>query len=125
MWKINASSYGSMTTLIDTDGSRSVRVGDVMVSNPQGSTSSFRQLHERHPKNPDYWTINYEHPGRWCGEIARASRREHHDREPSESAPNGSKPKSEAFAAVLHRHAELPRQRTCGASHSPADHWTW
>lgn len=36
MWKIDDSSYGSMTTLIDTDGLRSIRVGDVMVSNPQG-----------------------------------------------------------------------------------------
>ena len=36
MWKIDDSSYGSMTTLIDTDGLRSIRIGDVMVSNPQG-----------------------------------------------------------------------------------------
>ena len=36
MWKIDDSSYGSMTTWIDTDGLRSIRIGDVMVSNPQG-----------------------------------------------------------------------------------------
>ena len=64
MWKIDASSYDSMTTVIDTDGLRSIRIGDVMVSNPQGwyylFPGSYRM--EATPKNPDYWTINYEHP---------------------------------------------------------------
>lgn len=64
MWKIDVFSYGSMTTFIDTDGLRSIRIGDILVSNPQGSyllfPGSYRM--EATPKNPDYWTINYEHP---------------------------------------------------------------
>jgi hypothetical protein len=64
MWKIDDSSYGSMTTLIDTDGLRSIRIGDVMVSNPQGWYYLFPGSYriEAAPKNPAYWTINYEHP---------------------------------------------------------------
>ncbi len=41
MWKIDASSYDSMTTLIDTDGLRSIRIGDILVSNPRGSYLLF------------------------------------------------------------------------------------
>lgn len=68
MWKIDDSSYGSMTTLIDTDGLRSIRVGDVMVSNPQGWYYLFPGSYriEATPKNPAYWTINYEHPRFTC-----------------------------------------------------------
>ena len=68
MWKIDDSSYGSMTTLIDTDGLRSIRIGDVMVSNPQGWYYLFPGSYriEATPKNPAYWTINYEHPRFTC-----------------------------------------------------------
>ena len=95
MWKIDASSYDSMTTLIDTDGLRSIRVGDVMVSNPQGwyylFPGSYRM--EATPKNPDYWTINYEHPpGRWCRgnphELRDASFHDRAEREAHPMDPN-------------------------------------
>ena len=95
MWKINASSYGSMTTLIDTDGLRSIRIGDILVSNPQGSylllPGSYRM--EATPKNPDYWTINYEHPpDRWCRgnphELRDASFHDRAEREAHPMDPN-------------------------------------
>ena len=57
-----------MTTLIDTDGLRSIRIGDVMVSNPQGWYYLFPGSYriEATPKNPSYWTINYEHARFTC-----------------------------------------------------------
>ena len=68
MWKIDASSYGSMTTLIDTDGLRSIRVGDVMVKPPGLVLPFSRQLpHGSHPQEPRLLDDQLRAPpGRWC-----------------------------------------------------------
>ena len=120
MWKINASSYGSMTTLIDTEGLRSIRIGDILVSNPQGSylllPGSYRM--EATPKNPDYWTINYEHPlADGAGEIrTNMWRTTPFTIEPSEKLTQWIQTESEAFAASCRTGTPDPaRQRTCGA----------
>ena len=119
MWKINASSYGSMTTLIDTDGLRSIRIGDILVSNPQGSylllPGSYRM--EATPKNPDYWTINYEHPlTDGAGEIRTNFATRAFTIEPSEKLTQWIQTESEAFAASCRTGTPDPaRQRTCGA----------
>ena len=119
MWKINASSYGSMTTLIDTDGLRSIRIGDILVSNPQGSylllPGSYRM--EATPKNPDYWTINYEHPlADGAGEIRTNLWTTPFTIEPSEKLTQWIQTESEAFAASCRTGTPDPaRQRTCGA----------
>ena len=120
MWKINASSYGSMTTLIDTDGLRSIRIGDILVSNPQGSylllPGSYRM--EATPKNPDYWTLNYEHPlADGAGEIrTNMWRTTPFTIEPSEKLTQWIQTESEAFAASCRTGTPAPaRQRTCGA----------
>ena len=119
MWKIDDSSYGSMTTLIDTDGLRSIRVGDVMVSNPQGwyylFPGSYRM--EATPKNPDYWTINYEHPlADGAGEIRTNFATRAFTIEPSEKLTQWIQTESEAFAASCRTGTPDPaRQRTCGA----------
>ena len=119
MWKINASSYGSMTTLIDTDGLRSIRIGDILVSNPQGSylllPGSYRM--EATPKNPDYWTINYEHPlADGAGEIRSNLWTTPFTIEPSEKLTQWIQTESEAFAASCRTGTPDPaRQRTCGA----------
>ena len=110
MWKIDDSSYGSMTTSIDTDGLRSIRIGDISVSNPQGShlllPGSYRM--EATPKNPDYWTINYEHPlADGAGEIRTNIVINPFTIEPSEKL---------TFAASCRTGTPDPaRQRTCGA----------
>ena len=119
MWKIDASSYDSMTTVIDTDGLRSIRIGDVMVSNPQGwyylFPGSYRM--EATPKNPDYWTINYEHPlADGAGEIRTNVRTSPFTIEPSEKLTQWIQTESEAFAASCRTGTPDPaRQRTCGA----------
>ncbi len=60
--EINAySSYGSMTTLIDCETACGIRVGDVMVRRPQGSTSSLPGGC-RAPRTPTLLDVNYEHP---------------------------------------------------------------
>lgn len=118
MWKIDISSYDSMTTLIDTDGLRSIRVGDVMVSNPQGwyylFPGSYRM--EATPKNPDYWTINYEHPlADGAGEIRTNIVINPFTIEPSEKLTQWIQTESEAFAASCRTGTPDPaRQRTCG-----------
>ena len=119
MWKINASSYGSMTTLIDTEGLRSIRIGDILVSNPQGSylllPGSYRM--EATPKNPDYWTINYEHPlADGAGEIRTNFATRAFTIEPSEKLTQWIQTESEAFAASCRTGTPDPaRQRTCGS----------
>lgn len=119
MWKINASSYGSMTTLIDTEGLRSIRIGDILVSNPQGAylllPGSYRM--EATPKNPDYWTINYEHPlADGAGEIRTNFATRAFTIEPSEKLTQWIQTESEAFAASCRTGTPDPaRQRTCGA----------
>ena len=120
MWKIDVSSYGSMTTVIDTDGLRSIRIGDILVSNPRGSYLLFPGSYcmEATPKNPEYWTLNYEHPwpmgqGKSGTNMWRTTpftidaEREAHPMDPTES---------EAFAASCRTGTPNPaRQRTCGA----------
>ena len=129
MWKIDASSYDSMTTSIDTDGLRSIRVGDVMVSNPQGwyllLPGSYRM--EATPKNPDYWTINYEHPWPMVqGKSARTSRRELSRSSRARSSPNGSKPKVKPSRHLAAPARQTPRDNApAEPSHSPLNHWTW
>lgn len=120
MWKIDASSYGSMTTSIDTDGLRSIRIGDILVSNPQGSylllPGSYRM--EATPKNPEYWTLNYEHPlADGAGEIrTNMWRTTPFTIEPSEKLTQWIQTESEAFAASCRTGTPNPaRQRTCGA----------
>ena len=119
MWKIDASSYDSMTTVIDTDGLRSIRIGDVMVSNPRGSyllfPGSYRM--EATPKNPDYWTLNYEHPlADGAGEIRTNMWTSPFTIEPSEKLTQWIQTESEAFAASCRTGTPNPaRQRTCGA----------
>lgn len=119
MWKIDDLSYGSMTTSIDTDGLRSIRIGDILVSNPQGSyllfPGSYRM--EATPKNPDYWTINYEHPlADGAGEIRTNVLTYPFTIEPSEKLTQWIQTESEAFAASCRTGTPDPaRQRTCGA----------
>lgn len=119
MWKIDVFSYGSMTTSIDTDGLRSIRIGDILVSNPRGSyllfPGSYRM--EATPKNPDYWTINYEHPlADGAGEIRTNVRTSPFTIEPSEKLTQWIQTESEAFAASCRTGTPDPaRQRTCGA----------
>ena len=119
MWKINVSSYGWMTTVIDTDGLRSIRIGDILVSNPRGSyllfPGSYRM--EATPKNPDYWTLNYEHPlADGAGEIRTNMRTTPFTIEPSEKLTQWIQTESEAFAASCRTGTPDPaRQRTCGA----------
>ena len=120
MWKIDVFSYGSMTTSIDTDGLRSIRIGDILVSNPRGSyllfPGSYRM--EATPKNPDYWTINSEHPlADGAGEIrTNMWRTTPFTIEPSEKLTQWIQTESEAFAASCRTGTPDPaRQRTCGA----------
>ena len=120
MWKIDASSYGSMTTSIDTDGLRSIRIGNILVSNPRGSylllPGSYRM--EATPKNPEYWTLNYEHPlADGAGEIrTNMWRTTPFTIEPSEKLTQWIQTESEAFAASCRTGTPDPaRQRTCGA----------
>lgn len=119
MWKIDTFSYGSMTTVIDTDGLRSIRVGDILVSNPRGSylllPGSYRV--EATPKNPDYWTLNYEHPlADGAGEIRTNMWTSPFTIEPSEKLTQWIQTESEAFAASCRTGTPNPaRQRTCGA----------
>ena len=119
MWKINVSSYGWMTTSIDTDGLRSIRIGDILVSNPRGSyllfPGSYRM--EATPKNPDYWTNNYEHPlADGAGEIRSNLWTTPFTIEPSEKLTQWIQTESEAFAASCRTGTPDPaRQRTCGA----------
>ena len=119
MWKIDVFSYGSMTTSIDTDGLRSIRIGDILVSNPRGSyllfPGSYRM--EATPKNPDYWTINYEHPlTDGAGEIRTNFATRAFTIEPSEKLTQWIQTESEAFAASCRTGTPDPaRQRTCGA----------
>ena len=119
MWKINVSSYGWMTTVIDTDGLRSIRIGDILVSNPRGSyllfPGSYRM--EATPKNPDYWTLNYEHPlADGAGEIRTNMWTSPFTIEPSEKLTQWIQTESEAFAASCRTGTPDPaRQRTCGA----------
>ena len=119
MWKIDDLSYGTMTTSIDTDGLRSIRIGDILVSNPQGSylllPGSYRM--EATPKNPDYWTINYEHPlADGAGEIRTNVLTYPFTIEPSEKLTQWIQTESEAFAASCRTGTPNPaRQRTCGA----------
>ena len=119
MWKIDVFSYGSMTTSIDTDGLRSIRIGDILVSNPRGSyllfPGSYRM--EATPKNPDYWTINYEHPlADGAGEIRSNLWTTPFTIEPSEKLTQWIQTESEAFAASCRTGTPDPaRQRTCGA----------
>lgn len=119
MWKINVSSYGRMTTVIDTDGLRSIRIGDILVSNPRGSyllfPGSYRM--EATPKNPDYWTLNYEHPlADGAGEIRTNMWTSPFTIEPSEKLTQWIQTESEAFAASCRTGTPNPaRQRTCGA----------
>ena len=108
-----------MTTFIDTDGLRSIRIGDILVSNPQGSyllfPGSYRM--EATPKNPDYWTINYEHPlADGAGEIRTNVWTTPFTIEPSEKLTQWIQTESEAFAASCRTGTPDPaRQRTCGA----------
>ena len=119
MWKIDVFSYGSMTTSIDTDGLRSIRIGDILVSYPRGSyllfPGSYRM--EATPKNPDYWTINYEHPlADGAGEIRTNLWTTPFTIEPSEKLTQWIQTESEAFAASCRTGTPDPaRQRTCGA----------
>ena len=120
MWKIDVSSYGSMTTVIDTDGLRSIRIGDILVSNPRGSYLLFPGSYrvEATPKNPDYWTLNYEHPlADGAGEIrTNMWRTTPFTIEPSEKLTQWIQTESEAFAASCRTGTPNPaRQRTCGA----------
>ena len=50
------------------DNLRSVRVGDISIDNPQGWYYLFPGSYriEATPKNPAYWTINYEHARFTC-----------------------------------------------------------
>ena len=119
MWKIDTSSYGLMTTLINTDGLRSIRIGDISVSNPQGSylllPGSYRM--EATPKNPDYWTLNYEHPlADGAGEIRTNIVINPFTIEPSKKLTQWIQTESEAFAASCRTGTPDPaRERTCGA----------
>ncbi len=119
MWKIDASSYGSMTTLIDTDGLRSIRVGDVMVSNPQGwyylFPGSYRM--EATPKNPDYWTINYEHPlADGAGEIRTNIVTKPFTIEANDTLKEWVREQSEAFATSCRTGTpDASREDACGA----------
>ena len=119
MWKIDTSSYRWMTTVIDTDGLRSIRIGDISISNPQGSyllfPGSYRM--EATPKNADYWTLNYEHPlADGAGEIRTNMWTTPFTIEPSEKLTQWIQTESEAFAASCRTGTPNPaRQRTCGA----------
>ena len=62
-------SYTSYTLKCEEpDNLRSVRVGDISIDNPQGWYYLFPGSYriEATPKNPAYWTINYEHPRFTC-----------------------------------------------------------
>ena len=119
MWKINASSYGSMTTLIDTEGLRSIRIGDILVSNPQGSylllPGSYRM--EATPKNPDYWTINYEHPlADGAGEIRTNIVTKPFTIEANDTLKEWVREQSEAFATSCRTGTpDASREDACGA----------
>lgn len=129
MWKIDVFSYGSMTTSIDTDGLRSIRIGDILVSNPRGSyllfPGSYRM--EATPKNPDYWTINYEHPlADGAGKSAATCGPPPSQLSRARSSPNGSKPKAKPSRHLAAPARQTPRDNApAEPSHSPLNHWTW
>ena len=130
MWKIDTFSYGSMTTVIDTDGLRSIRVGDILVSNPRGSylllPGSYRM--EATPKNPTTgrsttstpWPMGQGKSAPTCGgpppsQLSRAR-----------SSPNGSKPKAKPSRHLAAPARQTPRDNApAEPSHSPLNHWTW
>ena len=118
-WHIDAPSFGPTVTLMELDNLRSVRVGDVSIDNPQGwyylFPGSYRM--EATPKNPDYWTLNYEHPlADGAGEIRTNVRTTPFTIEPSEKLTQWIQTESEAFAASCRTGTPDPaRQRTCGA----------
>ena len=72
---------------------------------------------EATPKNPDYWTLNYEHPlADGAGEIRTNVRTTPFTIEPSEKLTQWIQTESEAFAASCRTGTPNPaRQRTCGA----------
>ena len=67
-WHIEDPSFGTTISLLELDNLRSVRVGDISIDNPQGWDYLFPGSYriEATPKNPAYWTINYEHPRFTC-----------------------------------------------------------
>lgn len=67
-WHIEDPSFGTTISLLELDNLRSVRVGDISIDNPQGWYYLFPGSYriEATPKNPAYWTINYEHPRFTC-----------------------------------------------------------
>ena len=118
MWKIDDLSYGSMTTSIDTDGLRSIRIGDILVTQPAFLPPLSRQLpHGSHPQEPRLLDDQLRAPpGRW----GRGNPHQRTDLpftiEPSEKLTQWIQTESEAFAASCRTGTPDPaRQRTCGA----------
>ena len=72
---------------------------------------------EATPKNPEYWTLNYEHPlADGAGEIRTNIVINPFTIEPSEKLTQWIQTESEAFAASCRTGTPDPaRQRTCGA----------
>ena len=118
-WHIDAPSFGSTVRAMKLDNLRSVRVGDVSIDNPQGRyylfPGSYRM--EATPKNPDYWTINYEHPlADGAGEIRTNIVTKPFTIEANDTLKEWVREQSEAFATSCRTGTpDASREDACGA----------
>ena len=118
-WHIDAPSFGSTVRAMKLDNLRSVRVGDVSIDNPQGWYYLFPGSYriEAVPKNPDYWTINYEHPlADGAGEIRTNIVTKPFTIEANDTLKEWVREQSEAFATSCRTGTpDASREDACGA----------
>ena len=118
-WHIDAPSFGSTVRAMKLDNLRSVRVGDVSIDNPQGWYYLFPGSYriEAVPQNPDYWTINYEHPlADGAGEIRTNIVTKPFTIEANDTLKEWVREQSEAFATSCRTGTpDASREDACGA----------
>ena len=119
MWKIDLFASGLTIDHINTDDLRSIRVGDILISDPQGSYYLFPGSYriEAVPRNPDYWTIQYEIPlNDGTGELRTHTTVPPFTIIPSDKLTDWIRKESEAFAASCRTGTPDPaREGRCGA----------
>ena len=118
-WHIDAPSFGSTVRAMKLDNLRSVRVGDVLIDNPQGWYYLFPGSYriEAVPQNPDYWTIKYEYPlTDGAGEIRTNPITRPYTIEANDTLKEWVREQSEAFAASCRTGTpDASREDACGA----------